>query len=278
MLKKLFAHEWKACWRLMAAVNGIVLVLTLIGIFVFNSNFWQMMENDKQFTTIFGIGLFTYFMFYIISIGALGFVVSLFFFIRFYKNMYTDEGYLMHTLPVTPAQLIWSKAFVGVIWQFISAIVIMFSIFMMIFSISSGAEGITMGQLFEQILSEINLEPGMMAYLILFIVLMIGLLVVSSFMSMFLGYTAISIGQLCKKQKVLGAIGAYIAIYIVMQFISSATVVPLTGWLDKLVVTDNQAEQAVIIMMVIAIIAVSLVTAALYFFNAHIMKNKLNLE
>ena len=31
MLKKLFVHEWKDCWRLVGLMNLIVIGLTLIG-------------------------------------------------------------------------------------------------------------------------------------------------------------------------------------------------------------------------------------------------------
>ena len=35
---------------------------------------------------------------------------------RFYKNLMTDQGYLMFTLPANIHELLWSKLFVSVIW------------------------------------------------------------------------------------------------------------------------------------------------------------------
>ena len=41
---------------------------------------------------------------------------------RFYKNLMTDEGYLMFTLPVSRSQLIWSKLMVALAWGVLSAV------------------------------------------------------------------------------------------------------------------------------------------------------------
>ena len=41
---------------------------------------------------------------------------------RFYKNLMTDEGYLMFTLPVSRSQLIWSKLLVALVWSVLSTV------------------------------------------------------------------------------------------------------------------------------------------------------------
>ena len=46
-------------------------------------------------------------------------ILTIYFAIRFYKNLYTDEGYLMHTLPVKPWMLIVSKLTIGTIWFYL---------------------------------------------------------------------------------------------------------------------------------------------------------------
>lgn len=276
MLKKLFVHEWKACWRLMAAVNGIVLIITFIGMILFRNDFWRMMESDAYPSTIVGVGMLLYFMLYMISVGALSFVVSLYFYVRFYSNLYTDQGYLMHTLPVTPGQLIWSKAFVGVLWHFISCIVLMFSVVAFMFSMIAGIDGVTVADIWRSIEIDID-EIGLTA--VLAILLIILLIVASCFVTIFFGYTAVSIGQLFKKQKILGAIGAYIVIYLVMQFVSSVATIPLMEWFEKMdQLANGPSDWMVIGVLFGVLIVVCLVAAGLYFLNEHIMKYKLNLE
>ena len=63
-------------------------------------------------------------------------VVSIYIAVRFYKNLYTDEGYLMHTLPVTPRQLLVSKLTVGSLWSFLVTILTLWAVFLiMIFGL-----------------------------------------------------------------------------------------------------------------------------------------------
>lgn len=268
MLKKLFVHEWHDCWRLMALVNGIVLVLTIIGLFVFRDEFWTGAGDN----TIAGVTMVLYLLVYIVSVCALGFVVSLYFYIRFYRNLYTDQGYLMHTLPVTKAQLIWSKAFVGVIWHFISVAVLFLSIFTIMFGALASVDGTTMGQMWQEISAELVL-PDLFWVMVIEIIL---LAIASCFFSLFLGYTAVSIGQLCKKQKVLGAIGAYVVIYIVMQIVSSYATIPLSSFMEK--IGSGNDSLVAIAFLFLVLVGIALITAGLYFVNAYIMKDKLNLE
>lgn len=57
----------------------------------------------------------------IITFGvyALGFASSIitliFILMRYYKNFFTDEGYLTFTLPVTPHELLWTKLISGMV-------------------------------------------------------------------------------------------------------------------------------------------------------------------
>lgn len=260
----------------MAAVNGIVLAISLIGKFVFSNDFWQVIESDNPSSSIAGIGMLLYFMVYVLSVGALGFVVSLYFYVRFYNNLYTDQGYLMHTLPVTPAQLIWSKAFVGVLWHIISVAIMVLSLFSVMFSLIVSVDGTITWNDFWQEFADIPADDLGNATII--IILLIVLTIVGCFMTIFLGYTAISIGQLFKKQKILGAIGAYVVIYLVMQTAGSMATVPFSSWIEKMGESGEFSALAFEGLLAVSIIVTVLVTTGLYFFNEHIMKYKLNLE
>ena len=234
MLKKLFKYEWQSCW--IAAVSITI-----------------------------------YFMLYMTAVGALSFIVSFYFYLRFYNNLYTDQGYLMHTLPVTSGQLIWSKAFVGVIWHFISGMVIVFSVTIVMVSMIVGTSGENLSAIWNEIISSIEL-PDFFVPMVLEVIL---LAVVSGFLTVFLGYTAVSIGQPCKKQKVLGAIGAYVVIYIIMQIVSSYATIPVSTFVDTIGPEDGLMIVAILFILAIVLAAI---TAGLYYFNVYIMKNKLNLE
>ena len=270
MLKKLFVHEWKDCWKLMSVVNAIVIAVSILGLLIFGSKAWQNIGDN----TLAGISRVLYFMIYVISVGALSFVVSLYFYIRYFNNLYTDQGYLMHTLPVTANQLVWSKLLVAVAWHVISAVVVMLSVFTVICSFIGGLEQLNLIQAMRDLIVELDIP--MTGTLIVLIIEFFALIVLGGFLNIFLGYTAISVGQLMKKQKILGAIGAYIVIYILVQAISSYATIPVTYFMEQ--VADSESLMPVIALLFIVGVVTALIDVALFYVNTYIMKNKLNLE
>ena len=80
MLKKLFVHEWKDCWRLVGLMNLIVIGLTLIGTVVMQSDTWSFASENA----IIRLTMTLYVMAYIASIAALSLVTVFFFYNRFY--------------------------------------------------------------------------------------------------------------------------------------------------------------------------------------------------
>ena len=271
MLKKLFVHEWKESWRLVGIMNLIVVALTLIGTFFLNNDTWNAMDKNE----FVAVTVAVYMMFFIASIAALSMVVTFYFYIRFYRNMYTDQGYLMHTLPVTPHQLIWSKTFVAGIWMIISTIVMLTSVFGLIFA-AIPAEG--RGDFWTELrdaFTMMEFDGRVVAIVILYILLMI----VSQLMSIFMGYASISIGQTFKKQKVLGAIGVYIGIYMLIQTVSSYLSMFLTMSVDPNVMSSTMDEtNFILVFLIVLFVLMSALAAGFYFTTHYIMKNKLNLE
>ena len=269
MLKKLFVHEWKDCWRLVGLMNLIVIGLTVIGAVVMQSDTWSFASENEVIRLTMGL----YVMAYIASVVALSLVTIFFFYNRFYKNLYTDQGYLMHTLPVTQHELIWSKTFVALIWQLIGGFVMVASIFSFFFSMLDSEDKKSFwSDLFEG-LSEIPRNP----YMIMIIILGILIAIVSMFMNIFMGYAAISIGQLFKKQKLLGAIGIYIGLYMLLQMVSSYSMV-FVNFVSVDTYSYDKMMRTILTLLVVILLVEAAATTAFYFISAHIMKNQLNLE
>lgn len=113
MLSKLMYHEFKATRRVFFPAYGIMIALAVISsIFMILSNSLQRLAVPLTLLLVaYGLSLF--------AVGILSFVYMI---VRFYKNLLCDEGYLMFTLPATPAQLIWSKCIVSTIWMVVSTI------------------------------------------------------------------------------------------------------------------------------------------------------------
>ena len=128
MLKKLFKYEWKAFWKVPTAINVFLGIITFIGIISLASPFWEL--DMRGIEIMLGLAVFFYIL--AIAAGSIGVVIAIT--ARYYRNIYTDEGYLTNTLPVTARQIILSKLFTGVIWSLITGAVVSISIFSLIYT------------------------------------------------------------------------------------------------------------------------------------------------
>lgn len=75
-----------------------------------------------------------------VGMGILAYCISIliFLFQYYHKNIYGEEGYLMSTLPTSGYKLLLSKFIVALIWNVISAVLIILSINVMIFVYTNG--------------------------------------------------------------------------------------------------------------------------------------------
>ena len=109
MLGKLLKQDFRATARIMLPLYAAVPVLGL-----FTGLITRLCENQNGFL-IRAIGALVSFVFSLSLIAAVETTVVLMI-LRFYRNLMTDEGYLMFTLPVSTTELICSKLIVSVVW------------------------------------------------------------------------------------------------------------------------------------------------------------------
>ena len=103
MLGKLMKHEWLSTWKVPTALCIYLGILTILGCTSFVSPLWQ--SDNMVVQVIAGFSIFIY----ILSLIGICIAIFAYFVVRFYRNMYTDEGYLMHTLPVKSWEHILTK-------------------------------------------------------------------------------------------------------------------------------------------------------------------------
>lgn len=269
MLKKLFIHEWKDSWKLVTLFNGIMIVFTIIGvILMLNGNWLEAIERNESYVFVY----LSCFMLYYFAILALGIATNIYFFVRFYKSFYTDQGYLMHTLPVKSSQLILSKGLVMCIWEAICGVVIFLSISVLLNGIlATSEEGYDIFLLFKEIFSWFEFTPSDIVLTILAVFFLIG----CQIFSILLGYLAISLGQLSKNYKLLASIGIYMGMQTVLQIALSCFQIGM----NHFVTTIDDVRQGMLIAVVLLFtIVVYAVDVAMYAGSNYIMKNKLNLE
>ena len=116
MLSKLLKYEFRATGRIMLPVYALLLV-TAGGTSVTGSLMGRYPESTVL--SIFRTLFMTLFAFTTFGVLLLTLVLMVY---RFYKNLMTDEGYLMFTLPVSRSQLIWSKLLVSLVWSVLSTV------------------------------------------------------------------------------------------------------------------------------------------------------------
>lgn len=281
MLKKLFKYEWKAFWKVPTAINVFLGIMTFIGIISLASPFWEL--DIRGIEIMLGLAVF----FYILAIAAGSIGVTIAITARYYKNIYTDEGYLTNTLPVTARQIILSKLFVGVIWSFITGAAVSISVFSLIYTASLSYSDVNIfyefWQDFPEFLRSFREEVKISFFLFLFLVLIY--LVLSTALSILKLYTAIALGQLFSRHKVAGAVMWYIGEYVVFEIITSFLrgIPSYSNGLFSFffaygISYYNSYNYSVLLSMLISIGFCLAVCAGLYFLTEHMLKNRLNLD
>ena len=121
MLRKLFKYDFlaigKTMWlfTILAVVAGII--ASCIGIFM--NNFYTESIPD-YFQVSLGIMFVFLLIFCLYAILAYLVLAIIMILMRYYKNFFTDEGYLTFTLPVKTSTLLDAKILSGILWVFIS--------------------------------------------------------------------------------------------------------------------------------------------------------------
>lgn len=206
MLAKLIKHELVASGRIMLPMFVLVAVLTILNSITIHFSRLEILNG--LIATIYGLALMVMFI--------LTAVVIIY---RFYKNLTTDEGYLMFTLPVRPWQLVLSKLLCALIWTVACSVVMILTLFVI------GGSGISTDLIdvfpvLAQGLSEANAATGgqIPALIIEFILACL----IGAAATILQVYVAIALGQLFNKSRVAAAVGFYIGISIVLQILAVA--------------------------------------------------------
>jgi hypothetical protein len=207
---------------------------------------------------------------YIISIIAIVVVSFVIIILRFYKNLMTDEGYLMFTLPTKSSELINSKLFASILWTIASIIGVVASLFCLFITperFTKLQEGFRMA--FAELESAFH---GKVTLLIVEFILLIIIALVNSILEI---YFSIALGQLFNGHKVIGSFGAYIAISTIVQILSTI-ILALVGLSNQYQLSELSSLPNTIMPFSIIFL---LVTTVIYYFGTDIIfKKKLNLE
>lgn len=208
MLGKLLKHEWRAVSRFLLLIHGILLLFVLAG---------RTLLLLPIPVRVSGTVAVFYSMVYVFALGAVALGTCFYLILRFYRNMFTDQGYLTHTLPVKPYELIWSKSLVFLAWIILDALVCFLSIFIMVTGFQDNGFSTLAASLktaFEQLQAAFgNLWP-------LAVLLVLTMLLTLIFQWIQLAYCGICVGSLFSKHKVLLSVVFCGIFYMAVQVIN----------------------------------------------------------
>lgn len=273
MLGKLIKFEFRAVTKTLLLINSFTVMLTVIGCLTFVSPMWEIPSEYTFFLA------FSSVMVYYLAVLAISIFTVVYLGVRFYRNLYTDEGYLMHTLPVTPRELILSKLFTAVCWSLITTLCIVFSLIALLGSayLKFGVEELgDVHELFAN-LSELTMGVYSMTLSGTCVYVLISL-VVGSFQAILMIYAAISLGQLFQKHKILGAVLSYVGFYFATQILEMIFMIP--KYISFFSMDFLYADMGSFMRYEMnAGIIISLIGAgAYYFISEMMMRKKLNLD
>lgn len=274
MLGKLLKHEWRATWKVPTFLVGLNIFCSLAAGASFALPIWESEWVGLPISAIMVLMLF-----YFVMIGSsLG--ITIYMAVRYYKNMYTDEGYLTHTLPATPRQLLWTKVINMSIWSLIGVASILVGIlaFIAMLFLFLAPDGISLGEAAAELL--VVLENPVMDGWQLFIVIMLLFFFISAFSGTMMIIGSVNIGQMVRKHRILGAVGAYFAIYTVIQTINMIIMFPMIfGMTFAMEDTDELSIFAIYNPIYGAMALVFLIVSViLYFVSEYLLRKKLELE
>ena len=269
MVKKLFKHEYLAWLRLLPLIYGITLVVAAM------LRLLMVFETDSVY---YDIVLFSAAFMYVVAVMVTLATPTVYGILRFYKNLFSGEGYLTHTLPVTPAAHIWVKLLTALSFTVASGLVCLLSGMI-----------VTSGELFSEICKAIsyllgNIPPDAIPHLSGWLAESI-LLSLLSILNVHLLYSlCICLGQRARKNRVLAAVGVYFGFYMVSQILSTVMMVVITilgesGALDKLLAWIESDPVTFIHLLLIGLCLLVILVNIVYYLVCHwTIRKKLNLE
>ena len=271
MVKKLLKQEYNYYIRTLVFILPVVLLLGI------SNRFVQLFEFDHSiYYMIYGLSVM---LLFVASIAAI-IATEVLAIVRFYKNMYSAEGYLTFTLPVSNHQHIISKLIAHIVSMTATVIVVAVAWLIAFSGVDAFAEIFPeLAELFKQIYS------GEFIWDAIFITLeIIVIYVFSAISSPLLYYACISIGQLAKKNRILLAIAAYYIYNMIVQVLATIfgifiVILGTLGVFESLApIIENNPIAVIHVILCASIVLFAGLAALFYYINIRIMNNKLNLE
>ena len=265
MLGKLIKHEWKAVAKTLFFIHLAIVAMTLVGKIMISIKAVEKIEMLSASMV----------MVYVLSVIAVGVGTHIYLAMRFYKNMYTDEGYLSFTLPVKSWEHIISKGLVAIAWIVIDGIIIVASTLILTMHWKDLMETVDSFKYADW--SDFWAFSGNEHFFLVNVVLsmILGLCVIP-----LTYYVSISIGQLFRNHKLLFSVITYVVIMNIQKVLGVVvTVISMVPSAMEHIDDPTPASMSMMNCMMGGSVLLQLVYCVGFFFVIKfIMDKKLNLN
>ena len=270
MVKKLLKYEF------IYYARSIGLFLPIVPVIGLMTRVFRFFDNGNILT---GIALGSSALFLVVACIALIMMSTVIGIIRFYKNLYSAEGYLTFTLPVTNAQHIFVKLFVSLVCQTVCLLTVVLSA---VIALS--------GKPLSDLILTLKFAgvafplPHGKVHMALFCLEFALYMLVSAVSGMLLYYACITIGQTAKKNRILMAVVTYFIYYAISQVIGTVfsmvvMVFSLSGSLGDIMVWIERNPVPILhVFLFLAILTSAAFGAVCWVVTQRIMSRRLNLE
>ena len=264
MLGKLIKYDLKSSGKLFLLLHGIFLIFCVLMRFIYMNRLDLIEPVDEKMLVL---SLLLFFTLFTVFVSALMFYTQMQIAFRYYRNLFSREGYLSWTLPVSGIQHLWAKIISGCIFMAADTLIVAAGILILA----------TIRDAYSLIADEITRELG--TTLGHFSLMLLILCLASCICSVVMVYFCINIGQLFPGHRVLCAVAAYFITSTVIQ-IAGLIILFIYGYFPGY--EFFAAEGATAADFMIRIYAISggisiVVTVAMYIATHYMMKKKINL-
>ena len=275
MLKKLMRYDFKSVFKLWWIGAVSTLALSVIGGFIA-----EIFTTERDIPEpIYVLAIFGAVLVYI---GFIAFAIfsEILVYLRFYKNLYTDEGYLTFTLPAKRQSILNSKVFLGTVTSILTGIVL--SIDSLIVTVISLRKEIFTPQFIKDIEEALEyfFEDQYYYYFFIYLIQALIIFALLSLATILFAYGCITIASvIAKKAKILVAIGIYYGATSVLGFLLTIFFMfGATSFFDLIFeLSEIDGLNSVMLLLFMVIFLLCAVCCVLYYITHWCIDKKLNL-
>lgn len=272
MLGKLLKYDMRAISRTAApmfAASGIVSVVCCAMLY-FTYGF------SEEANTVLGALIATsgFYILGVLAIAVLWVVTAFVGISRYYKSLFTDEGYLNMVIPVKTSTLLSAKLLATFIWVALATVVTGACAVIAFYLPTVLYNPDMLTSAMEEIKWILGFDESASALARAFRVTELIGTVFSFAQTVFVILTTLTVGSvLLKKRKVIGCI----LLYFLINFIGEG-IITLIGVITGAAFGENLAEVADLVASLLSILLYVGVCVASYFVNLYILNKKFNIE